>query len=82
MTILDIGCGTGYFTTEIAKLLNNSGKIVAVDVQQGMLEIIEKKIENCDYGNRIELLLSSKHSLQLTEKFDFILAFYSFFPRN
>ena len=37
MTVLDLGFGTGFFTLEILKLLNHKGKVVAADVQNGML---------------------------------------------
>ncbi|HUH47303.1 MAG TPA: class I SAM-dependent methyltransferase [Arenibacter sp.] len=78
MAVLDLGCGTGYFTTEIAKHLNPSGKVVAVDVQQGMLDILIKKIEKQDYGKRIEIHHCQEQHLGLKQRFDFILAFYSF----
>ncbi|MBP1631296.1 MAG: methyltransferase type 11, partial [Bacteroidetes bacterium] len=48
MTVLDLGCGTGYFTLEIAKLLNKRGKVIATDVQKGMLEILKQKLKNSD----------------------------------
>jgi len=38
MSVLDLGCGPGYFSLEIAKLLNESGKVIAADLQQGMLD--------------------------------------------
>ena len=38
MTVLDIGCGPGYFTTELARLVVEEGIIIAADLQQGMLE--------------------------------------------
>jgi len=37
MTVLDFGCGPGVFTMEIAKQMNGDGKVIAVDIQQGML---------------------------------------------
>ena len=36
----------GFFTIEIAKLVGNSGKVVAADVQIGMLEILKQKISD------------------------------------
>ncbi|MBK7733458.1 MAG: class I SAM-dependent methyltransferase [Bacteroidales bacterium] len=44
MTVLDLGCGTGYFTLETAKLLDNNGKVIAADVQKGMLDILKQKL--------------------------------------
>jgi len=38
MTILDLGCGPGVFTVEIATLLNCSGKVIAADLQEGCLK--------------------------------------------
>lgn len=78
MTVLDLGCGTGYFTLEIAKLLNNNGKVIASDVQNGMLEILQQKLLNSELQNQIEIHKSEEHTICWTEKVDFILAFYSF----
>ncbi len=78
MTVLDLGCGTGYFTLEIAKLLNSNGKVIASDVQNGMLEILQQKLQNNLLQKQIEIHKSEENSLCLKEKVDFILAFYSF----
>lgn len=76
MTILDVGCGPGFFTIEMAKMLNGSGKIIAVDLQEGMLEKIRGKIKGTDFEQRIELHKCEKDNINVTENVDFILAFY------
>ena len=76
MTILDVGCGPGFFSVEIAKLLNGSGKVIAADVQDGMLEIIRKKISDTALEQTVELHKSDFERIGVVEKVDFILAFY------
>ena len=53
MKVLDIGCGPGFFTIEIAKLLNGSGQVIAADMQEGMLCKVQQKVE----GTGLELLI-------------------------
>jgi len=43
MTVLDLGCGPGFFTIEIARMLNCSGKVIAADIQNGMLDKVSQK---------------------------------------
>ncbi|MFV0401610.1 MAG: class I SAM-dependent methyltransferase [Oscillospiraceae bacterium] len=37
MTALDIGCGMGYFTIPMAKMVGGTGRVVAADLQEKML---------------------------------------------
>lgn len=78
MTVLDLGCGSGYFTLEMARLLDKRGKVIATDVQQGMLEILKKKLQDSELKKQVQICHNKQDSLGLTEKVDFILAFYSF----
>jgi ubiquinone/menaquinone biosynthesis C-methylase UbiE len=42
-TILDAGCGNGYMSKEFSKLLNNTGKVYALDSDQEAIEILVQK---------------------------------------
>jgi len=76
MKVLDIGCGPGYFTIEIAKIIGNKGKVFAMDLQEGMLQKICDKIKGTELENRIFLIKNERDSFGIPEKVDFILAFY------
>jgi ubiquinone/menaquinone biosynthesis C-methylase UbiE len=78
MTVLDVGCGPGFFSVEIAKMLFGTGKVIAADVQQEMLDIIRKKIKGTPIEQRIELHKSDFDSIGVVEKVDFVLVFYMF----
>ncbi len=76
MTILDIGCGPGFFSIEIAKMVGNSGKVIAADLQKGMLDKLESKIKGKEIGKRIKLHKCTENRIGVSEKVDFALAFY------
>jgi len=76
MTVLDAGCGPGFFSVEIAKMLNGSGKVIAADVQEAMLDKVRKKIRGTDLEQTVQLHKSDFESIGIVEKVDFILAFW------
>jgi ubiquinone/menaquinone biosynthesis C-methylase UbiE len=74
MIVLDVGCGPGFFSIEIAKLLNGSGKVIAADLQQGMLDIIHEKIKGTKIEYIIELHKCEEEKIGISEPVDFIFA--------
>jgi ubiquinone/menaquinone biosynthesis C-methylase UbiE len=50
--ILDVGCGSGVPTIELAKL--SKGTVVGIDVDQSLLDELNRKIEREDLSNRVE----------------------------
>lgn len=40
-TICDLGCGNGFYSLRLAKLVGEGGKILAVDIQPEMLHLLE-----------------------------------------
>lgn len=76
MNMIDLGSGPGFFTIEASKMMNGTGKVIAVDLQKGMLDRLQSKIHNnADYKN-IELHHCKANRIGINEKADFILAFY------
>src|SRR5688500_89419 len=42
-TVCDMGCGNGFYSLRIAPLVGDRGKVVAVDVQREMLEMLNEE---------------------------------------
>ena len=76
MTVLDVGCGPGFFSMEMAQMVGKSGRVIAADLQEGMLQKLKDKIQGTELEERITLHKSEKHRIGVSEKVDFVLAFY------
>lgn len=76
MTVVDLGCGPGFFTIEMSKLLMGSGEVIAADLQEGMLDIVRQKIKGTESGKMIKLHKCREDGIGLTVEADFVLAFY------
>lgn len=69
--ILDIGCGTGVTTLELARL--SGGRVVGIDIDQVSLDSLEHKIEQAGLANRIKTVNSSMIDMQFKENsFDIV----------
>jgi len=75
-TVLDVGCGPGTFSMAMAEMVGESGRIIAVDVQEEMLQILRKKATRQGLESRIVTHKSDPDRIGVFEKVDFALAFY------
>jgi ubiquinone/menaquinone biosynthesis C-methylase UbiE len=76
MTVLDLGCGSGFFTIDMARMVGESGRVIASDLQQGMLQKLGEKIQGTGFEDRITLHKCEETRIGVSEDVDFVLAFY------
>ena len=78
MTVLDIGCGMGFFSIPLAQMVGPKGKVICVDMQGKMLKGLGKRAQKAGVSARIETRLCYQNTIglqDLAEKVDFGLAF-------
>jgi ubiquinone/menaquinone biosynthesis C-methylase UbiE len=75
-TVLDLGCGPGFFSLEMARLVGGTGKVIAVDLQPGMLKIVRRRAQAVGLQSRIRFHECQAGRIRLDETVDFALAFY------
>ncbi len=51
-TVLEVGCGTGFFTMPAAQLIGDQGCLVAMDVLSKYTERVSKKVQAADLKKR------------------------------
>lgn len=71
-TILDLACGTGILTFQIAEKIPEA-KIIGVDITKSYLDMAKNKLEP---HHKISFLLQDAENLNLTETFDCITSSY------
>ena len=75
-TVLDVGCGMGYFSLGLAKLVGVGGKVIAADLQPEMLAGLAKRARIAGLEARIQPQLCEPDKIGLDEPVDFALAFW------
>ena len=66
--ILDIACGTGDLSLEIARKMHPESHITSVDISQKMLEIMEDKVLENNLGNKISIVNARAEILPFPDK--------------
>jgi ubiquinone/menaquinone biosynthesis C-methylase UbiE len=75
-TAVDIGCGIGYFTIPLARMVGRTGKVIAIDLQERMLKGMENRAQKSGVRDRIISHKCTPGSLDVSEPANFVLAFY------
>lgn len=70
-TILDVGCGTGMTSIELAKI--SRGKVVALDLIQDYLDVLRERAEKQGVSDRIQIVQKDMRSMDFEkDSFDVI----------
>jgi arsenite methyltransferase len=77
MNILDLGCGTGWGTINIASKLEGTGKAIGLDLSEKMIEQAKEKLVKLTYEN-VEFRVGSGGSLDYENYFDYVLSTNAF----
>ena len=75
-TVLDVGCGMGYFSLGLAKLVGENGKVIAADLQKQMLSGLKKRATRPGLAERIQLHQTTLDQIGVDIPADFGLAFW------
>jgi len=66
MTVCDMGCGNGFYSLPIARLVGTAGRVLAVDIQPEMLKMLEER-EAAGKLTNIDTILGLLHDPKLPE---------------
>jgi len=79
MTAMDVGCGMGFFSIGMARMVGDTGKVISVDIQQKMLDILQKRALKTGVGHRIHTHCATPNNIGLTHhagRIDLALTFW------
>ena len=78
MSVMDVGCGMGFFSLPMAKLVGEKGRVVCIDLQEKMIRGLLARAKKAGLAGRIDARVCSQSSLGVSDlagKIDFELAF-------
>ncbi|MBW2205159.1 MAG: class I SAM-dependent methyltransferase [Deltaproteobacteria bacterium] len=79
MVVLEPGCGMGYFTLPLARMVGPDGRVVAVELQNKMLSVLKRRASKAGLIDIIELRQTEAEGLgveDLSGKVDFAVAIH------
>jgi predicted methyltransferase len=72
-TVADVGAGSGYMTVKLSKKVGPQGKVYATDIQQGMLDLLAKRLARNKIANVAAVLGTQDDPKLPTGTIDLIL---------
>jgi predicted methyltransferase len=72
-TVADVGAGSGYMTVKLSKKVGPQGKVYANDIQQGMLDLLNKRLVKSRITNVTTVLGTQDDPRLPSEALDLII---------
>lgn len=77
MKVLEVGCGSGAFTTFVARAVGSEGEVFALDIQPEMLKQIENKLKRSENNDIKNIMLIEGDAYNLPFNNDFFDLVYT-----
>ncbi len=75
-TVMDIGCGMGFYSIAMAQLVGRQGCVVSVDIQQQMLNILKRRARKKGLAENIVAVQGLENVATNDQTVDFCLTFW------
>jgi SAM-dependent methyltransferase len=79
MLVVEPGCGMGFFTLDLVRMVGPGGRVVAIDLQEKMLAGLRRRAARAGLEGRIDVRLARPDRLGIADlagQVDLVLAFY------
>ncbi len=76
MIVADLGCGMGYFSIAMAKMVGKKGVVISLDLQQEMLDLTVRRARKAGVADRIRPVRARESDIMISDPVDFVLAFW------
>lgn len=79
LTVLDVGCAMGFFTLPLARLVGPEGRVIAVDLQEKMINSLKRRAARAGLLERIDLRFCGDKDLRISDlagQIDLAVAFH------
>lgn len=73
--VLEVGCGSGFFTVPAAKMIGESGKLIAMDPVEGFVDAVRRKVQASGLANVEVVRRNALKSALDTASVDVVLLF-------
>lgn len=72
MKVLDFGSAMGFFSIPMAKMVEPNGKIICVDIQKKMLDVLRRRAKRRKVSDSIETCQIEQNTLNLEKYYNLI----------
>jgi ubiquinone/menaquinone biosynthesis C-methylase UbiE len=79
MLVVEPGCGMGFFTLDLVRMVGPEGRVVAIDLQEKMLAGLRRRAARAGLEEAVDIRLAQPDRLgigDLAGRVDLVLAFY------
>jgi len=67
-TVVDIGCGSGFLTSQAANALGSKGKVIGIDLSEEMLKIAHENLSKAGNERKVEFKVGDAESIPLGDE--------------